>query len=485
MPSADLSARLATLHEIMRALAAEPDTRRLHEAAAQGARSLLDAPAALVVTRGEDRRTFNVEASAGAAPAELPLSLAHALDQRHAFTEDWAAAGAQTVVVPLGGEMRAQALVIVLQPGRRAGKDDLALAELLGQHVALALVHAAGAASSARRIARVEEHAAALRRIAEAHERGAVIERALDTATTLLGADRAAIFLVGARDDVVEAWSRRLSKQYVEVISRGYRASAGALLVRTGAPIYLADVSTDPRTRVVHELAREEGLRSALLVPLLHRGRPLGAVALYHDISWTYDTEDLTLVRAFADQLALSLADSALHAEHARRLRQLHLLQTMVAAGAERGEHASGLERARRALAAMVAGGLPCAWLYLREGRALRLVAHAGASALDGRVSEEAARAALAVRRALTHVSGDAPPLAAAPLGAREPVGALVVAPPLPPPPKPRPGTLHLVLETIEGYADLDPFIGTAAAQLYTLLDEPAAAEGGAFGKSA
>jgi GAF domain-containing protein len=473
---ADLISRLSTLHEIMRALAAEPDSARLQEAATQGARKLFDAPGALVIARSEDRHVLVVEAVAGTAPAEAPAWAARVFAEGRAVADDGHAGAPPGMAAAIAGDTRPErALVVLLAPGARPGPGDLAMLAVLAEHLAITLRQAHTAAGVARRVARVEEHAAALRRIGEAHQRDAVIERTLDVATTLIGADRAAVYLLGAREEVTAVWARRLSRHYLTQVAQLYRSSAGGMLFRVGAPLYVADLGSDPRTRVLHDAIRQEGLRSALLVPLVNRGRVIGALALYHDIPWVYDAEDLALVRSFADQVALSLAEAALYEEHDGRLRQLRLLQALVAAATEGREAVDALERCQRALAALVVGGLPAAWLYRREAGQLRCVAQAGAVAFDVRVSEEAARAALAVRRALTHVSPDAPPLSAAPLGP-EPVGALVVAPPPAPVPQLRSGTLHVAVVRDEHWADLDLFVATAAAQLYTLLQRPAEA---------
>jgi hypothetical protein len=467
--------RLALVHELMRAVAAEPDTTRLLEAAARAACTLTQGSGAQVVTMSDDRRAKVIEAQSGDDPGDAGTAVAQALAAGRPIVEVPLAGSWARLCLPIASPSPPERVIVVrLAPRHRPGPFELELCALLATHLGLALERAAALAAAARRVARVEEHAQALRRIAESGSPEAVIERALDAATTLLGADRAAFYRLGSGDRVTAVWSRRLSRGYCEAVAKTFHAAAGGLLARLGAPLVLGDVTSDPRTRALHEVSRHEGLRAALLVPVDHRGRSLGALALYHDIAWSYEPEELALVRSFADQLALSLTETARDADLAERVRQLRLLQELVAATAEHHVAGEPIERCERGLAALVAGGLPSVWLYLRRGRSgagpLELVVRAGASALDPRVPERAARAALSVRRTLTHVGDDGTPLHAAPLGQAHPVGALVVAPPVTPGLTARPGTLLISLERESSAVDLDLFVATAAAELYSVF---------------
>ena len=473
--------QLATLHEVLRAVAEEGDPRRLWEALAQGACTLLGAPAALAVARASSTRASGHEELAleGLAgwlepPRPLPQLAARALAENRCVCDDDArlidASGTpltSAIAVPLAREGRVLGALLVAHT-RRFSLDEQRLFELLATQGALALAHAQSTAEAARRLARVEEHAASWQRIGEAQRVDLVIDRALDVATTLLGADRAGIYLVDRREDIYVAYGRRLSRHYLDAISRGYKQSAGALLARTGVPLYIADIASDPRTRIVHDAAREEGLHSGLLVPLLQQQRMVGGIGLYHDIPWTWEAAEVTMVRAFADQVMISLVDADLHEQGERRLLHLGLVGALARALAAAPP---GPTRVQRGLAGMVAAGVPCVWLYARPeqpgGRPVRR-AHAGASALDVRVCEDAALAAFAAGALVRHALPGGNALVAVPMPGSPPAEVLVIKPPRPRSPEVRPGTTVLELAARELSPEVDILVTTCAAQLYT-----------------
>jgi GAF domain-containing protein len=484
MVESELGTLLPTLQEVLRAVAEEGDPRRLWETLAQGACTLVGAPVALATALGRPESARGVrrdepvlEALAGwhVAPHPLPDLATRALVERRTLLDEDARlrddAGAPlafALATPIAREGGALGALLVAR-ARRFDVHEQRLLEILAGHGALALAHAQSNAALARRLARVEEQATAARRIGEAQRVDDVVDRALDVATTLLGADRAGMFLVDANEDIEVGFGRRLSRSYLDVVERSYKKSAGGQLARTGVPLYIADIASDPRTRVFHEVARDEGLHSGLLVPLYHQGRFVGAIGLYHDILWTYEPADVTLVRSFADQVTRALVDARLHEQSERRAQHLELVGVLARALASAP---AGPERVSAGLAALVAAGVPCAWLFARPaspgGRPERR-AHAGSSALEARLPEDAALAALAAGTVVRHSLPGGHALVAAPLSpGADAAGALVLKPPFARAHTPRPGTTVLGRATPSPPPDVDALVTTCAAQLYT-----------------
>jgi GAF domain-containing protein len=492
IPSSSSVDRLAVLSEIALTLSGELDRRRLYEGIVQGARRLLAVPIAVAFSWDPGRSELTTEASSGVPPvqlalppADLPPCIARAFTDRATvsvadfsaqpgsalFGERKMAAAAVTPLLRQG-----QPLGVVLVAHRADGQgslapEDLRLLEILAGHVALALGNAEALAGATRRLARAEELAASYRGILESRERETVLLRALDCATTLLGADRAAIYLTDRKEDLSFVAARRLSRHYVESVSKLYRRSVGGIALLARAPIYVADMSTDPRTRVLHDVASSEGLRSMLLVPLIHRADVLGAVALYHDIVWTYDPEDIAPVRGLADQIALALTNASLHTRTQRQLAELRVVDQ-----AARGVAAGGApaERLRRAASAIVTGGVAqAAWLFDAD---LMLAAHAGVSALTDEDAAACARAALGSGKPVVHVAS-AEPLVGAPIAAAGDVhGALVLPAPRRPRPEGRPATLFLTFGE-DPPEDAHEVLATIAAQIATALNAAARVE--------
>ena len=72
-------------------------------------------------------------------------------------------------------------------------------------------------------------------------------------------------------------------------------------------PILVNDVSTDPRyVEIV------PGVRSELVMPLVHRGKPIGALNLLGMRTGQFSADDVPIVRQFAAHLAVALANARL-----------------------------------------------------------------------------------------------------------------------------------------------------------------------------
>ena len=121
---------------------------------------------------------------------------------------------------------------------------------------------------------------------------------------------------------------------FVEELERRYppdpEAPGGALEVaRTGVPVVMSDVpdellvaSAQDETHL--ELIRAIGLRSAIVVPLLTRGRSLGALTLVHaESGGRFTDDDLTFVGQLATTAALALDNAALYEQQRMVARTL------------------------------------------------------------------------------------------------------------------------------------------------------------------
>jgi PAS domain S-box-containing protein len=481
---------LALLHEVALALSGEFDRRRLYEGIVHGARRLLDVALAAVVIWDPGRESLCAEAATDqalmplqAAPAELPVCVGKAFLERMSVTVDDYAQHPRAPAFARSLKLTSILCTPLLRDGapsgvlfvahrdaqRRFDAEDLRTIEILAGHVSLSLGNAETLAAATRRLARVEELGNALRSMIESRDHDTVLERALDCATTVLGADRAAVYLADAQK-AIQVWARRLSRSYLETGAKQYRRSMAGILEFTRSPIFIADVTTDPRTRSLHESGRREGIRSVLLIPLIHRDEVMGALGLYHDLVWTYEAEDLVPLRALADQVALALANASLHEKTGRQLAQLRVLQSLVRAVSD--PVSADIRCQRGAHAIVTGGGAASAWVFTREASELRLVAQAGGSAAAEQDAEAAARAALQAQGPVTHSLPGADSLVAAPfvLG-NDCAGALVLAPPRPMSHAPRPVTTIVYFQQ-----EIDPgdaqheFVATAAGQLGTAI---------------
>jgi serine phosphatase RsbU (regulator of sigma subunit) len=147
-------------------------------------------------------------------------------------------------------------------------------------------------------------------------------------------ADWCAVHLI--RDDHVEEVAVAHSDpKKVEFVARlqeryppGPDAPGGAIQVsRSGEPAFLPDIPDELLVAAAIDdehlaLIRSIGLRSALVVPLLVRGRSLGALTLVHaESGQRFDEVDLTFARQLASTAAVALDNARLY-EQQRSIAQ-------------------------------------------------------------------------------------------------------------------------------------------------------------------
>ncbi|HEX6289876.1 MAG TPA: GAF domain-containing protein [Herpetosiphonaceae bacterium] len=90
-----------------------------------------------------------------------------------------------------------------------------------------------------------------------------------------------------------------------------------------GQPIYIAEIEHDPRTRPIRELAGRLGMRSMLIVPLISRGRAIGAIGLNSRAAdRRFSAEELELCRTIAAQVAIALENARLFQLSVTRIEQ-------------------------------------------------------------------------------------------------------------------------------------------------------------------
>src|SRR5262249_54051972 len=137
---------------------------------------------------------------------------------------------------------------------------------------------------------------------------------------------------------------------------------------------------TDPRSRALHEIAAHEGLHTTLIMPILQRGQLYGALALYHDLVWPYELEDHARARALADELAVALANLALHQSTQRQIANLRTLEAVASAAAAPGSVA---ERSQRVTRILVERGAAVRSWVLAADRTLIAAAGEGATGAE------------------------------------------------------------------------------------------------------
>ena len=152
-----------------------------------------------------------------------------------------------------------------------------------------------------------------------------VLDTLLKSAARLCQADHSFVFLregdvyrcASGSGDIPE-WIEYLKQQTI-VPGRGTVAARAALEGRT---IHIPDVLADSEY-TFGEAQRRGGYRTALGVPLLREGTPLGVMVLTRPTVQPFDANQIALVSTFADQAVIAIENVRLFDEIQDKSRQL------------------------------------------------------------------------------------------------------------------------------------------------------------------
>ena len=166
--------------------------------------------------------------------------------------------------------------------------------------------------------------------------------------------------------------------------------------VLTGAVIHVHDVlADDAYAQSSREVMRRLGSRSLLGVPLLHRGRAIGAITLGRMETGGFDGAQIDLVRSFAEQAVIAIITAATHRELQARTEALAQRNSEYG---ERIEHQAATIDVLKAMSASPGDPQPVFDLIAIRARDLCDAYGAGVYELDG---------TLVHRRAGTGLSDD------------------------------------------------------------------------------
>jgi serine phosphatase RsbU (regulator of sigma subunit) len=142
------------------------------------------------------------------------------------------------------------------------------------------------------------------------------LETAVERVAELLDVQRVAVYLL--RDDRLDAAAGiglagphvRLAERLLELVLGPFRGRA--LLA-------IPNVAVDPRVRGAGDAAAEAGIESALALPLLAQGEPIGLLAVFPRLGRVLSDNESSLLTALAAQLSVAVQNAQLH-EEAKRL---------------------------------------------------------------------------------------------------------------------------------------------------------------------
>ena len=239
------------------------------------------------------------------------------------------------LVVPIGREYDAiGSLRLVRGDSAEWAPKIVELATAIAGQIALA-------AENARLIRQAEAHAGEL---AALHEVAAgltstldlpmVLEAVADSARTLIGAQRCAVFELDGSQQLVPRVSRGLPVDRLLTLRPGQGAVGAAALRR--APFFTPDWREhEPpgygldRTldgELLRDAVRHQGVRAILAVPLVSKDALVGVLSVAWEQAHRYDEREVRLLAGLAQQAAVALDRARVHSAAVRRADELGAL---------------------------------------------------------------------------------------------------------------------------------------------------------------
>ncbi len=195
----------------------------------------------------------------------------------------------------------------------------------------VALRHARAIARARRELTRARALAGVTRELTGQLELGAVLSDIADRTRTLFDADRVGLWmLTEEREHPFElAAERGISPSFQTMVAQLTMNSPtlGTQAVRERRTFLARQADTDPSTGVLQSVYRDEGIKTACLVPLVVHDRAVGVIGLYHARDRDWPDDELALAQAFANQAAVAISNARLYrstAEQAARMRSIH-----------------------------------------------------------------------------------------------------------------------------------------------------------------
>jgi diguanylate cyclase (GGDEF)-like protein/excisionase family DNA binding protein len=191
------------------------------------------------------------------------------------------------------------------------------------------------AASSAAGVAHKLQRADALRRvtsdIGSRLDLDEILERVVDHATVLFGADRVAAFLFEDGGQRRMAASRGLSNAWIKAVSSVEGLTLGAVAIAARRPMFAVHYADDPRVGGLRAAVVQEGFDSVAIAPLLDGDGPeaLGILGVYHDAPHPWSDDELDTMAALSVQATVAIKAAGNYAQLATWAAQLQSIQAL------------------------------------------------------------------------------------------------------------------------------------------------------------
>jgi len=157
-----------------------------------------------------------------------------------------------------------------------------------------------------------------------------ILDRLVNHATVLFGADHAAVYLLDDEERRTGA-SAGLSRTWIAAVETRDGPTFGDSAIAARRPLFAVHYRDDPRVGSLREAVIQEGFDTACVAPLLDGDEPqaLGLLSVYHDHPHPWTDDELETMGALATQAAVAIKTASNYAQLATWAAQLQSIQQL------------------------------------------------------------------------------------------------------------------------------------------------------------
>jgi diguanylate cyclase (GGDEF)-like protein/excisionase family DNA binding protein len=237
------------------------------------------------------------------------------------------------VALRAGGEIIG-ALVLEDDPGGPLASVALAFLRTVATAVAADVLTARALGRAKREVTRSRALRHVAQELAGQLDLSIVLDDIVDRTRTLFDADKAGLWLIEDGEHPFHAAAVRGVGERFLAQTRKLTWDSPAVGVQASKErrtIVVRNADTRPGVGAMQRDYRDEGIKTACLVPLVSHDQALGVIGLYHTRDRAWPDDEVALAQSFANQAAVAISNARLYhsvADQAARIRSIQDLSS-------------------------------------------------------------------------------------------------------------------------------------------------------------
>jgi diguanylate cyclase (GGDEF)-like protein/excisionase family DNA binding protein len=230
-----------------------------------------------------------------------------------------------------GGEI-VGALVLEDDPDGPLASVALAFLRTVATAVAANVLTARALARAKREVTRSRALRHVAQELAGQLDLSIVLDDIVDRTRTLFDADKAGLWLVEEGEFPFHvAAVRGLGEDFLATTRRltWDSASVGVQATRERRSMVVRNADTREDVGALQQTYRDEGIRTACLVPLVSHDTSLGVIGLYHTRDREWPDDEVALAQSFANQAAVAISNARLYRSVADQAARIQSIQDL------------------------------------------------------------------------------------------------------------------------------------------------------------